>query len=131
VSRTTLMIARLYQGGAIRCRPRWIDAASRPSPLLRKWRRRTGSKVASPRSAGTWAQFNHHAAWPRRGPRGWLLPTLLPSRWTTADARGQAWNIGPARPLLDGSGRSAHAYGSDAPRRKRMLVPGNVRVHRL
>jgi hypothetical protein len=25
-----------------------------------------------------------------------LLPTLLPSRWTAPDARGQLWNIGPA-----------------------------------
>jgi len=34
-----------------------------------------------------------------------LLPTLLPSRWTAADARGQLWNTGPAhdrrRTVLD------------------------------
>ena len=34
-----------------------------------------------------------------------LLPILLPSHWTAADARGQPWNInpahGPQRTVLD------------------------------
>ena len=55
---------------------------------------RSAIELAEERSCLAQRQAPVAAALAQAVPR--LLPTLLPSHWTTPDARGQLWNIGPA-----------------------------------